>query len=334
MEKVAILGVGTYGMALAHLIGNKGYDVTVWSHDQDIADYINKNHQNNRYLQDIPLPGKVYATCSLEKTISQCQFLLVAIPTHFIRSILIQIADKIDPQTIIINAAKGIENQTLLTISEIFLELLPTDLHNRLAYLSGPSFAIELAQKQPTAMSVASQSPLIAETVQKLFSTDYLRLYTSDDVMGIELCGALKNIIAIAAGIVDGLNLGHNSRAALITRGLAEITRLGVKKQANPLTFLGLAGIGDLVLTCTGDLSRNRFVGKELAKGRKIADIVSEMTMIAEGVKTSKSAYDLSKKLNVEMPISEQVYRILYEDLPPKKAVVELMTRDLKSERL
>ncbi len=330
MKEIAIIGAGSFSMALAHLLSNKGHKITIWSHSTDIAEYINKNHKNPVFLKDVKLPSnKVKAVTSLSEVLDK-PFLLIAIPTQFIRDTLSKV--NINSKTIIINCAKGIETNSLKTISEVLEEIFPFEYHNNFAFISGPSFALELAKKQLTAVSVASKSQKVSTIVQKLFSTKYLRVYTSHDIIGIEVCGSLKNVIAIASGIVDGLGLGHNTRAALITRGLAEITRLGIKKGANPLTFLGLAGIGDLVLTCTGDLSRNRHVGVELASGKSLSQILSEMTMIAEGVKTTESAYELSKQLKVEMPIIEQMYQILYHNKSPKKAVEELMTRHLKPE--
>jgi len=236
------------------------------------------------------------------------------------------------PGTVVVSAAKGIENETLLTMSGIWKEIAPRDGLVKVLSLSGPSFAKEVVQKMPTAVTLAGDDIETAQDVQQVFSTGYFRVYTSLDKIGVELAGALKNVIALAAGAVDGLGFGHNTRAALITRGLAEMCRLGVKLGAMPLTFSGLAGIGDLVLTCTGDLSRNRTVGFQLGQGRKLQEILGEMRMVAEGVKTAQSVHFLAKRMEVEMPISEQVYQVLYEDKNPADAARELMERDLKHE--
>lgn len=236
--------------------------------------------------------------------------------------------------TLIINASKGIELESLLTISQICKEILPTDLFNNYCVLSGPSFAREVAQGMPTAIVAAAAELAVSRRVQEAFSTQYFRVYTNSDIIGVELGGSIKNVISIAAGICDGLSLGYNTRAALITRGLAEMARLGMAMGAQPATFAGLAGMGDLVLTCTGDLSRNRSVGMKLGEGMRLADILAQMRMVAEGVKTTQSAYELAKRLKVDMPITEKVYQILYEEKSPRQAVLELMTRDLKSEEI
>jgi glycerol-3-phosphate dehydrogenase (NAD(P)+) len=233
---------------------------------------------------------------------------------------------------VIVSATKGIENESLQTMSGVWGEVMPVGMDWEYAVLSGPSFAREVVRKVPTAVTVASSSKEVAQEIQRLFSTDFFRAYTSTDVIGVELGGALKNIIALAAGITDGLGLGCNTRAALMTRGLAEMSRLSTSMGAHPLTFLGLAGVGDLVLTCTGDLSRNRTVGYQLGQGKKLAEILAEMNMVAEGVKTTRSVHNLARQQGIEMPICEQIYRILYEDQPAEKALTELMQRELKHE--
>ncbi|MFC1854996.1 NAD(P)H-dependent glycerol-3-phosphate dehydrogenase, partial [Thermodesulfobacteriota bacterium] len=253
-------------------------------------------------------------------------------PSHTVRGLLEQIKDVIEDNTIIVSASKGIENGSMMMMSEVFDDVLPSDIAEKVVYISGPSFAKEVGKKVPTAVSAACKDIEIAKRVQEIFSTDFFRVYTSADVIGIELGGAVKNVIAIAAGISDGLEFGHNTRAAIITRGLAEISRLGVSMGADPLTFLGLAGIGDLVLTCTGDLSRNRTVGLRIGRKEKLADILNSMNMVAEGVKTSKSVYDLSVARNIDMPIAKEVYLMLYEDKSPYESVKDLMGRDLKKE--
>jgi glycerol-3-phosphate dehydrogenase (NAD(P)+) len=248
------------------------------------------------------------------------------------RSVVRQAAAHIEPGTLLVSAAKGIENDTLLPMSEVLLEVLPAAVAEGLAFLSGPSFAREVAAGMPTAVVAAASREKVARRVQEVFSTETFRVYTNDDIIGVELGGALKNVIAVAAGVSDGLGFGYNTRAALITRGLAEMTRLGTAMGANPATFAGLAGMGDLVLTCTGDLSRNRTVGMELGRGRKLEEILGGMKMVAEGVKTTLSAYQLARKLGVEAPIIEQMYLILYEGKEARQAVADLMLRELKPE--
>lgn len=250
------------------------------------------------------------------------------------RHVLGQVADKIDDCTPIVSATKGIENDSLMLVSDILEDILPSKLHPYLSYLSGPSFAREVAAQKPTAVTIASYNHKLAKHAQEVFSTDKFRAYTTHDVIGVEVGGAIKNVIAIASGAVTAMDLGHNATAGMITRGLNEITRLGVKLGANPLTLSGLAGMGDLVLTCTGGLSRNRRVGEKLGQGMSLQQILDEMNMVAEGVKTSESAYNLAKKLNLDMPITEQVYKVVHQDKPAADAVRDLMSRDLKPELL
>lgn len=330
--KVAILGVGSYGTALAYLLGNKGYDVYMWSHDPIVEEVINKNRKNPNYLADIELPESITVSCSAETVLKKADFVFNVIPTHHIRKTLIEMIPFFEEESIIVNGSKGIENESLLTVSEMFEEIFPKRYHMQFAYISGPSFAYEIAQDKITAVAVASHSVDNAKRVKELMTTHYYKVFTTKDVMGLELCGSLKNIIAIISGIVDGLKLGKNCLAAVITGGIAEITRIGIKKGANLSTFLGLAGIGDLVLTCTGDLSRNRQVGLKLATGKTIEDILEEMTMIAEGVKTTKSAYDMAKQLDVKVPIIEELYYVLYENKPVKDMIEDILSRDLQSE--
>jgi glycerol-3-phosphate dehydrogenase (NAD(P)+) len=257
---------------------------------------------------------------------------LVVVPSHVLRETTLKMAASVSRETIIVSASKGIENKTHLTMSGVLEQTLPDMPVNQIAVLSGPSFAKEVAKQFPTVVTVASKDAEIAALVQQTFAAPYFRVYTSEDMIGVQLGGSVKNVIAIAAGVIDGLGLGLNTRAALITRGMTEMRRLGLKLGANPRTFTGLAGYGDLILTCTGDLSRNHTVGKLIGQGKKLDEILSEMRMVAEGVKTAKSVYNLSRRLDVDMPISHETYRILYEDVPPKEAVYRLMTRDLKAE--
>ncbi len=330
--KIGLIGSGSFGTALGSLLADKGYDVLMWTRSADQADGINKEHKNRKHLSDLTLPEKLNASTSLEEVVRDKDLILSAPPSHVLTEIIHQIKDYLPAHAPIVSATKGIENGTLRMVSEIFESELPGRLQKNLSYLSGPSFAREIINRVPTVVSIASKNENTAKAVQEVFSFTYFRTYWTPDVVGVELGGSLKNVIAIAAGVVDGLGQGQNSRAAVITRGLNEITRLGVKKGADPMTFLGPSGIGDLVLTCCGDLSRNRTVGIKLGQGKKLAEILSEMNEVAEGVKTTKSAYDLSQKLGVSMPITEEIYKMLYEDKSPKDVLRDLMGRDLKRE--
>lgn len=330
--KAAVIGAGAWGTALASVLGNNGHDVVVWSFEVDVARSIGATHENTKYLPGIRLPERVRATHQLGEALSGAELVLAVNPSHVTRSVMKDAVPHLPKATPIVSATKGIENESLLTMHEVLEDVLPAELHPYLACLSGPSFAKEVGQKMPTAVVVASPWEKMAQKIQRIFSNDYFRVYTSVDVTGAELGGSLKNVCAIAAGISDGMGFGSNTRAAIMTRGLAELVRLAVKKGANPITLSGLAGMGDLVLTCTGDLSRNRHVGLELGKGRKLSDILAGMTQVAEGVRTARSVHDLAKKLNVEVPLHEAVFRILYEDLPPKAALQSLTSRELKSE--
>lgn len=328
--KIGVVGAGSWGTALAGLLGGKGYAVDLWAYESEVADSINAENENRMFLPGVKLPAAVSATNDLTTAVAEKDLILLVVPSHVMRSVVSDAAGVLADRAIVVSAAKGIENETHLTMSGVLAEILPGP--DRLAVLSGPSFAREVAQQTPTVVTAAATGSEVAADVQQVFSTPYFRVYTNPDLIGVELGGAVKNIIAIASGIVDGLGLGLNSRAALITRGLTEIRRLGIQLGANPHTFAGLAGIGDLILTCTGALSRNHTVGVKIGEGKKLADILSEMHMVAEGVKTAKSVYNLSRKLDVEMPIAHSVYAVLYESLNPKDAVYQLMTRGLKGE--
>jgi len=330
--RAAVIGAGSWGTALASVLGNNGHETLVWSHDPSVAASINDKHENTKYLPDLPLPELVKATRDLKAALDGAELVISASPSHVTRSLLTEAAGWLPKNVPIVCASKGIENETLLTMDEVMEEVLPIEMHPYLAFLSGPSFAKETMKRQPTAVVVASRWERIAQRVQRAFSNDYFRCYTSTDVAGVELGGSLKNVVAIAAGIVDGMGFGNNTRAALITRGLAELVRIAIKKGANPLTLSGLAGMGDLVLTCTGDLSRNRSVGLALGRGQKIAEVLAGMKQVAEGVRTARSVHDLGKKLGLELPIHDTVYSILHEDLPVKAALQQLMGRELKSE--
>jgi glycerol-3-phosphate dehydrogenase (NAD(P)+) len=314
------------------MLSAKGQAVSLWVYEADLALRMAETRENDLYLPGHRLPGGLAITSSLEEAVRGSGIVLMVTPSHVTRRVLDGAAPFVSEDAVVVSATKGIENDTLMLMSEVVEDILPKSFHSRLAYISGPSFAKEVAAGMPTAVSVASRNPAAAARVQAAFNTEYFRVYTNPDVLGVELGGSLKNVIAIAAGCSDGLGFGHNTKAALITRGLAEIARLGAAMGANPLTFAGLSGMGDLVLTCTGGLSRNRMVGEKLGQGMDIGEVLGEMKMVAEGVNTAKAAYGLSKKHGVTMPIVEQTYLLLYEGKDPKQVVRDLMTRDLKSE--
>lgn len=333
-NKVAVIGAGSWGTALAKLLGDKGLQVALWGHTPAQVAAMAANHENRAYLPGFPLPETVQPTADLAAAVAGQEAVVMVVPSHGYRQVFRDLLPHLADNAAVISAAKGIENDTLLTMTQVMAAELASvpGKQCRLGVLAGPSFAKEVAAGIPTAVTVASSTKADARFFQDLFFTERFRVYASTDVIGQELGGALKNIIAIAAGICDGLGYGTNTRAALITRGLAEITRLGVTMGANPLTFSGLAGMGDLVLTCTGDLSRNRTVGLKLGQGMTITAILAEMRMVAEGVKTTKSAMALATKMGVEMPILTQIYQVLYEDKPCQAAVRDLLARDQKEE--
>lgn len=331
-RRIGVVGAGSWGTTLAQLLAGKGYPVDLWVYEKDLCRTIRETRENTLYLPGFALNENITPHEDLEGVVKDHDFLVMVVPSHVYRTVANRMIPLLSPGASVVNATKGIENETLLTMSGIWKEILPRPDMVELLTLSGPSFAREVVRETPTAVTIACEKLEVAKAAQRVFSTNYFRAYTSVDAIGIELAGALKNVIALAAGVCDGLGYGYNTRAALITRGLAEISRLGVKMGANPLTFSGLAGIGDLVLTCTGDLSRNRTVGLQLGKGRKISEILGEMRMVAEGVKTARSAHFLAQRMQVEMPIAEQIYLILYEDKDPPQVVRELMTRNLKHE--
>ncbi|MBU0988001.1 MAG: NAD(P)-dependent glycerol-3-phosphate dehydrogenase [Proteobacteria bacterium] len=330
--KIGVVGAGSWGTALANLLGLKGFKVDWWVFEEEVKDQIETLRENKVFLPGFTLSTNLFPSNDIARVVADKDLVLVVVPSHVMRETASKMTGHLAAGAIIVSASKGIEIQTHLTMTGVLKAVLPEIPEKRFAVLSGPSFAREVARQIPTVVTVASKDQQVATKVQHVFATPYFRVYTSDDVIGVELGGAVKNVIAIAAGIIDGLGLGLNTRAALITRGLAEIQRLGVMMGANPHTFAGLAGVGDLVLTCTGDLSRNHTVGRRIGEGLKLEKILSEMRMVAEGVKTAKSVYNLSCKLGVEMPIVHEVFRILYEEVSPLEASHRLMTRDLKPE--
>ena len=330
---ISIIGAGSWGTTLANLLAEKGQPVTLWVFEEELFRVMERRRENEVFLPGVHLSERIRLTHSLEEAFTGKTNLICAVPSHAVREVFCKGRSFLQDNVFFVSATKGLEDETQLTVTQILREIIPPNLRAEIACLSGPSFAKEVSRKFPTAVVVASSNPESARKAQALFSRPYFRIYTNPDLLGVELGGATKNVMAIAAGTSDGLGFGHSSRAALITRGLAEMTRLGVKMGAEGRTFFGLTGMGDLVLTCTGDLSRNRRVGLELGKGKKLAAILGEMKMVAEGIRTAKALRELARKQQVEMPITEKVYKILYEGQNPREAVNELMSRDPRSEQ-
>ncbi len=330
--RTTVLGAGSWGTALAALLAGKGHTVTAWDKDLEVLDQIGGQHRNERYLPGVGLPAQLHAAPEIARALEGAELVIVSVPSHSVRQVAIEMKRHVHAGTPVVCVAKGIEQETLMTMSEVLEDVLPVPLHPYLAILSGPSFAREVAKGLPTAVTVAARWERIARQVQDAFHTRTFRPYTSGDVVGCEIGGCVKNVVAIAAGISDGCGFGANALAALITRGLAEIGRLAVRKGANPLTLSGLAGLGDLVLTCNSDLSRNRTVGRGLAAGKKLDEIQREIGQVAEGVRNARSTRDLAARLGVEMPITETVYRVVNEGLDPREAVTRLMMRETKAE--
>ncbi len=326
--RIAIVGAGSWGTAVANVFADVGGDVTLWGRDAEAVRHIHERHENHKYLKGVMLNVALKASRDLSGTLAAADIVVCSIPTQQIRSVFAPYAELLAGKTIV-NTSKGIEIGTDARVSEIFAELAPSA---KYVALSGPSFALEVVQRLPTAVTVASTDKESASEIQRLMSTPYFRAYTSRDVVGVELAGALKNVVAIASGMVTGLKLGYNAQAALINRGIVEMARMGRKLGAEPLTFLGLAGMGDLVLTCTGPLSRNRRVGVLLGEGKKLDQIQRDLGGVAEGVFTARSSRDLARKHGIEMPIGEQIYGIVHDGVSPSKALSSLMGRDLKEE--
>ena len=333
IKKTAVIGAGSWGTALAKLLADKGEEVVLWGHRPEHIAQIRQDMENRQYLPGAMLPENLILEQDLAAAVRDAQCVLMVVPSHGFRQVFARLLPFLTPETLLVSAVKGIEVGTRQTMTRLMAQEADSyDGHLYFGVLSGPSFAREVAEHQPTAVTVSFADLSAARAVQYLFATDYFRAYTSTDVIGLEISGAMKNVIAIAAGICDGLGFGLNTRAALITRGLAEITRMGVTMGADPFTFSGLGGLGDLVLTCTGSLSRNRTVGLKLGQGKDLSTALGEMTMVAEGVKTTKSCYNLARSLEVEMPILEQTYQVLYQGKDCRQAVQELLQRDLKEE--
>lgn len=326
MSYAAVIGAGSWGTTLAIMLGEKGYDTALWVLEKDLAAEMDRTRMNGRYLPGVPIPQGIKISSDMAEVLKNARCVISVVPAQHTRAVFTGVA--LPKDALIVTASKGIEQGTSMTMSAVLWEATGKGV----SVLSGPSFALEVARKKPTAVTLASPDGADALLLQEMFTTNYFRVYTHHDVLGVELAGALKNVMAIAAGISDGLGLGYNARAALITRGLAEMTRLGTAMGAKEHTFSGLSGLGDLVLTCTGPLSRNYTVGQNLAKGMKTDEILASTRSVAEGVHTAKAALELSRSKGVEMPIVEQVHAVLYGGKDPADAVNELMTRALKSE--
>jgi len=328
--KVAVIGAGAWGTALANLLAENEHDVMLWAHEPDVVESINTTYENRRFLPGVPLNNGLRASGLIEQVVEGAELALFVAPSHVLRAVAASCARSMPAGIPLVVATKGIDRERLSLMTDVVDEEIAG---HPIVALSGPSFALEVANHLPTAIVAASTDPEAARLTQQALSTSAFRVYTQSDVIGVELGGALKNVMAVATGIADGLNLGFNARAALITRGLAEMTRLGVKLGADPQTFAGLAGMGDLVLTCTGSLSRNRSVGLEIGRGAMLSEILQGRETVAEGVVTCESAKLLAEKHGVEMPIVNAVHKVLFERQPARWALVELMTRDLKAER-
>lgn len=327
--RCAVVGAGAWGTALADLLARNGHDVRLWAYEPDVVESINTKRENVRFLRGHELSPSVEAMGDIRRAVEGAELVTLATPSHVLRRIVKSAAASLSPSAPLVVATKGIERETLCLMTEVAEQEVPGA---TVVAISGPSFAAEVVKCQPTAVVVASVRPDAAGIAQRAFSSAYFRVYTHTDVIGVELGGALKNVMAVATGIAEGLGLGFNARAALVTRGLAEMTRLGSALGAQQSTFAGLAGLGDLVLTCTGSLSRNRAVGVELGKGRKLEEILRDRETVAEGVLTAQSARELAAREGVEMPIVDTVNRVLFEGQPARSAIAALMTRELRAE--
>ncbi|MTI67626.1 MAG: NAD(P)H-dependent glycerol-3-phosphate dehydrogenase [Firmicutes bacterium] len=329
MKNIGVIGGGSWGTALAILLGKKGYNVDLWIRNNNQVEKMKRARENVRYLPGVILPENININNDMLKTIHKKDIILLAVPSHAVRNVLEKMYNHVDANQVIVNVAKGVEQNTLFRVSEIVKEILPESSY---AILSGPSHAEEVAKDMPTAVVVASETRKVAEYVQKVFMAPKFRVYTNPDVIGVELGGSLKNVIALGAGISDGLGYGDNTKAALMNRGIIEISRLGEKMGADKNTFAGLSGIGDLIVTCTSMHSRNRRAGIKIGEGYSFEDAKESVGMVVEGIKTAKSAYQLAKEYNVRMPICEEIYGVLYKDKDVKNSVINLMLRDRKHE--
>jgi glycerol-3-phosphate dehydrogenase (NAD(P)+) len=331
-RNLAIIGAGSWGTALAIVLGPRFDRIRLWAYETDLAARMRENRTNDVYLPGFPLPKHLEATSDLSTALEGADIVLSVMPSHHVRALYGEMLPHLAESMAFVSATKGLENGSLLRMSEVIREVVRARFAPRVAVISGPTFAWEVARFEPTALVVASEDARLTEQVQAAFSGPSFRLYTSPDPAGVEVGGSIKNVVAIGSGVLHGMGLGHNATAALITRGLAEMTRLAVAMGGRPQTLAGLAGLGDLVLTCTGELSRNRTVGVELAHGRKLDEIVGSMKMVAEGIKTTNAAVDLAKRYSVDMPISEQMFQMLHFGISPRDAIQKLMERSLKGE--
>ncbi|WP_251520810.1 MULTISPECIES: NAD(P)H-dependent glycerol-3-phosphate dehydrogenase [Staphylococcus] len=332
MTKITVFGTGSFGTALAHVLADNGHQVLMWGKNEQTINELNDSHKNSKYLKNIELNKQLKATGDIETAINYADVFLIALPTKAIRSVVSEIDSKLTTKKTFIHVAKGIENDTYKRVSEMIEDTLDPSHNAGIGVLSGPSHAEEVVVKQPTTIAASSKSSEVSLLTQDLFMNDYLRIYTNDDLIGVELGGALKNIIAVASGVLSGLGYGDNAKAALMTRGLAEISRLGEKLGANPLTFQGLGGIGDLIVTCTSTHSRNYTLGYKLGEGKSLDQALEEMNMVVEGINTTNSVYHLAQSQGVEMPITEALYSVLFENRPVEESVKDLMGRGKKSE--
>jgi glycerol-3-phosphate dehydrogenase (NAD(P)+) len=330
--KIAVLGAGSWGTTLAVLLANKGHEVALWAHRPEFARALEAERENRRYLKGIQFPPSLHAVADLHDAVRGTSMIVMAVPSQSLRQAASALTGVPMDDKVVVNVSKGIELGSGKRMSEVLLESLPGLDPSRLAVLYGPSHAEEVAREQPTTVVACSSSEATARLVQDAFHTRFFRVYLNTDLVGVEVAGSVKNIIAIAAGISDGLGFGDNAKAAIITRGLAEISRLSLRLGADPVTMSGLSGIGDLVVTCLSKHSRNRYVGEQIGKGRTLDDVIGEMSMIAEGVLTSKAVYELSTRLGVEMPITRAVYEMLFEGKPAQQAILDLMDREPKPE--
>lgn len=331
--KVAVLGAGSWGTALAMVLADNLHEVRLWSHNEKHVNTMNETHKNEKYLPDIELPTNIEFFHEIEEAVKDVSAVLLVVPSKAVRDVCQKLARCLTGRhVLLVHGAKGIEPGTRLRVSEVIMEELPEEIYGQVVVLSGPSHAEEVSLRHPTTVTVSSVDMELAKNVQDLFINERFRVYTTTDMIGVELGGSLKNIIALGAGISDGLGYGDNAKAALITRGLAEIARLGTSMGASPLTFLGLAGVGDLIVTCTSVHSRNWKAGNMLGKGMKLNDVLEQMGMVVEGVRTTKAAYQFAQEQGIEMPITKGIYRLLFEEADPKEIVDELMTRVRRNE--
>jgi glycerol-3-phosphate dehydrogenase (NAD(P)+) len=333
-KKLGIIGAGGWGTALALHAARLGFDVQVWMWEADLCEALKRTRENRNYLPGFSLPEDVRFTSVLADAVSGPEILMLAAPSHVMRGILCDVKPHLDDACTLLNVAKGIESDTLLRMSEVAHEVLGEEIRSRFATLSGPSFAVEVARGEPAVVAVASESEALASGLRTILSSRTFRIYSTTDLVGVELGGALKNVIALATGIVQGLGLGYNTQAALVTRGLVEITRLAVARGARMETLMGAAGMGDLFLTCTGPLSRNRRVGERLGRGESLKEILASMRMVAEGVRTAKAAHQLAERHGIEMPITKEIFRVLYEGVTAQNALETLLAREPKEEGL